>query len=79
MKIILCTLPNASDSINGVEFKRTENGMLAEVEDDVAAHFLGIDGYEELSTGEGGAGPLKEPVAPKTQKAPASGGSGQKS
>lgn len=43
---ILCTLPNASDSINGVAFEPTDGGMLSEdVGADVAELFLSIPGY----------------------------------
>lgn len=53
MKKVLCTLPNASALINGVEFEETDAGMLsAAVEDDVAKQFEGIPGYELIDAGE---------------------------
>lgn len=49
MKTILCTLPNASTLINGIEFKETPEGMLSvPVEDSVAADFATIPGYEAV-------------------------------
>lgn len=46
MPKVLCTLPNASDEINGVKFTSHEKGMLSEdVSDDVAADFASIPGY----------------------------------
>ena len=46
MPKILCTLPNASDEINGVKFVAHANGMVSEdVSDDVAAEFTAIPGY----------------------------------
>lgn len=47
MPKILCTLPNASENINGVTFVSHAKGMLSEdVSDDVAETFLSIPGYE---------------------------------
>lgn len=46
MKIITCTLPNASTEISGVAFTATDGGMVSEpVADEVAAGFDGIPGY----------------------------------
>lgn len=45
---VLCTAPNASESINGVAFTPVPGGMLSESIDAAAgAHFLRIPGYEE--------------------------------
>ena len=60
MKKVLCTLPNASALINGVEFEETDAGMLsAAVEDDVAKQFEGIPGYELIDAGEAKKEPVK--------------------
>jgi hypothetical protein len=46
MAKIICTLPNASASINGVQFNVHELGMVSEeVGQDVADTFLQITGY----------------------------------
>lgn len=46
MPLIVCKLPNASTSINGIEFKPTKGGMMAEVSDEMAALFSSIPGFE---------------------------------
>lgn len=47
MKIVTCTIPNASTLINGVAFSGSDAGMVSEpVADEVAAQFEGIPGYE---------------------------------
>lgn len=44
---VLCTLPNASELINGIRFAPTEDGMLSEdVPEDVAERLGTIDGYQ---------------------------------
>lgn len=46
MPKILCQLPNASESINGVRFVQVPKGMLSEeVSDETAAYFAAIAGY----------------------------------
>jgi len=46
MAKIICTLPNASASINGVKFSIHELGMVSEeVGQDIADRFLLITGY----------------------------------
>ncbi|HEX7642009.1 MAG TPA: hypothetical protein VF472_07320 [Burkholderiaceae bacterium] len=46
MPRVICTLPNASASINGVAFEPHELGVLSEeIEQDRADAFLRIDGY----------------------------------
>ena len=46
MAKVLCTLPNASNLINGVRFASVPDGMLSEeISDDVAANFASIPGY----------------------------------
>jgi competence ComEA-like helix-hairpin-helix protein len=43
---VLCTLPNASTSMNGFPFQQTEEGMLSEdLPADVAARFLAVPGF----------------------------------
>lgn len=65
MKIVTCTLENASNSINGVAFTQTETGMVSEpVADEVAAQFDGIPGYTSFD-------PDGSAKAPKAAKSPA--------
>jgi hypothetical protein len=46
VKIITCTLPNASTEISGVAFTQGPDGMVSEaVADETAALFSGIPGY----------------------------------
>ena len=46
MAKVLCTLPNASDEISGVEFTEQSNGMLsAEISAEQAAAFCAVPGY----------------------------------
>jgi hypothetical protein len=49
-KKILCKLPFASASINGVDFEPVDGGMQSVdvVPDDVAENFLQIEGYEAV-------------------------------
>jgi hypothetical protein len=44
---ITCTLPYASDDINGVKFAESEGGVKVsdEISDETAAQFLSIPGY----------------------------------
>jgi hypothetical protein len=47
MPKVLCTLPNASDNINGVQFVTHADGMLSvDIDDDIAANFCQIPGYQ---------------------------------
>ena len=47
MAKVLCTLPNASDNINGVKFTEHDKGMLSEeISDEAAADFVAIPGFE---------------------------------
>lgn len=46
MAKVICTLPNASELISGIEFVAHKLGMIsAEISDDVAAEFASIAGY----------------------------------
>lgn len=64
MKIVTCTLPNASTSINGVEFSATADGMVSvPVADEVASGFASIPGYSVADAKP--AKPVKAPEAPK--------------
>ena len=46
MPKVLCSLPNASQEINGVKFTQHAHGMLSEdVSDEFAASFASIPGY----------------------------------
>jgi len=61
---ILCTLPNASDRINGVTFEPTDDGMRSvEIEIEVAAEFLAIPGYRALTPE-----PAPEPPVPSPSR-----------
>lgn len=47
MSKVICTLPNASARINGVNFEPHKRGVISEdLTDEQAEHFLGIAGYE---------------------------------
>jgi hypothetical protein len=66
MKLVTCTLPNASTSINGIEFAQTADGMVSvPVDDDVAAAFASIPGYTVAD-----AEPAKPAKAAKAATAP---------
>ena len=59
---VLCTLKNASESINGVTFSAVPGGMLSDTIDAaVAAHFLRIPGYQRWAEPE----PAAEPEQPE--------------
>jgi hypothetical protein len=65
MRHVICKLPNASESISGVEFVRQDDGsvMTAEPMEDAAAEgmFGGIPGYEFVDPDAAPA----DPAAPK--------------
>lgn len=62
MPKVICSLPNASESISGVRFSPQENGVISDdVSEDVAAMFLAIPGYT-LAPGE--SAPPQEVSAP---------------
>ncbi len=43
---VLCKLPNASGLINGIKFEKHKLGRISEeIDEDIAAHFLKINGY----------------------------------
>lgn len=72
MKIVTCTLLNASTLINGVAFSGSESGMVSEpVADEVAAQFEGIPGYELADAKVAPKEPVKAPVQTEPVKAPA--------
>ena len=51
MPKVLCTLPNASEEINGIKFETHANGMLSEdVSDEVAAELSTIPGYQVVGS-----------------------------
>lgn len=62
MKKVICTLPNASEEINGVPFKLVDGAAVAEAADDVAKQFDGIPGYEVIDVGPAKA-PKKDAAA----------------
>lgn len=62
-KKVICTLPNASENINGVEFAKDLDGSMVSVavlDDAVAAQFEGITGYKVQE--------VKAPTTAKTVK-----------
>ncbi|WP_175787429.1 hypothetical protein [Burkholderia anthina] len=79
MAKVLCRLPNASEAINGVKFISHKLGMLSEeIDDDVAAVFLKIDGYVKHSAtvkqevpAQAPAPAAPPPAAPVAPAAPA--------
>ena len=72
MPKVICTRPNASLNINGVNFTPTEDGtgvISDEVSDDAAELFLSIDGYEPADAPV--QKPAEAPKAAATKPAPA--------
>jgi hypothetical protein len=62
---IRCTLPNASDNINGIPFAPEDGAMVAEIDDAVAAdHFASIPGYEVEQTTAGSKKSAEKEVKP---------------
>lgn len=69
MARVLCTLPNASDLINGVRFASTPNGMLsARMTEERAAEFAMIRGYVLVDDDGAPVKPAPEPEAPPPQE-----------
>ena len=72
MPKVLCTLENASTEISGHKFTAVEGGMLSEdLDDDTAARFLSIPGYEPVADPEPPAEPQKPAAAPAPAPKPA--------
>jgi hypothetical protein len=62
---IRCTLPNASDNINGIPFSPEDGAMVAEIDDAAAAdNFASIPGYEVEQTTAGGKKSAEKEVKP---------------
>lgn len=83
MPKVICSLPNASEIINGVRFVTHKLGMISEeVEQDVADFFARITGYsladkkgrpvDPLAGDPPGGDPPAEPPAPSADAASAS-------
>lgn len=55
-KKVICTLPNASESINGHEFELTDEGAVSKnvLSDKDAARFEKIPGYQVVDASGGG-------------------------
>lgn len=71
MKIVTCTLPNASTLISGVVFSESDSGMVSDaVTDEVAAQFEGIPGYTFADSDEAQKTPAKAGKASKVPEAP---------
>lgn len=75
MKRVLCTLPNASESISGVAFVEHVDGMLSdEIDEALADIFLSVEGFIDFIEGEkepevtGGTIEIKEVVEAKPKK-----------
>lgn len=69
MKTVICSLPHASTNINGIQFESIDDGaaVAAVLEDDVAAQFEDIPGYQVINNEQ----PPEPPKAQKTKKQPA--------
>ena len=70
MPKVICTRPNASLNINGVNFTPTEDGrgvISEEISDDAAELFLSIEGYELAEQGEQKPAAAAAPNAPATR------------
>lgn len=66
MARVLCTLPNASDTINGVRFTADRGQMVSdEISDAQAAAFTAIPGYQLVPAK---APPAPPPPSPKPAK-----------
>lgn len=76
MKKILCTLPNASTLIGGIEFKEHPKGVVSvkPVDDATAERFGKIPGYELIPVGDSGAGKGNEGGAAGSPPAKKAGG-----
>lgn len=73
MAKVLCTLPHASDLINGVKFVEHKLGMLSEeISDEAAALFLSIEGY--VIPGKKAATKDADPATPPADAKPAPDG-----
>jgi hypothetical protein len=74
MAKILCMLPNASDSINGVKFVTHKLGMISEeLEDEAAEAFLAIKGYvltDKKGKPVAGSIPAEDPPEGEKESAP---------
>lgn len=65
-KKVICTLPNASELINGIAFAKDLDGSMVSVEvldDAVAAQFQGITGFKV----EDAKGPAAAKAAPASK------------
>lgn len=72
MAKVICTLPNASTSINGVAFVSAKGAMISEeISDEKAAHFASIKGYT-LADRKGK--PVEQPADPNAGEQGAAGG-----
>lgn len=67
MKTVICTLPNASENINGIAFERgADGGVQARMSAAEAAQFEGIPGYAitDGAGAEAGGAPVKSKASP---------------
>lgn len=74
MPKVICTRPNASLLINGVNFTPLEDGtgvISEEIGDEAAELFLSIPGYEAADDGEGSAPATPAPAAAQPKAKPA--------
>ena len=74
MPKVICTRPNASLNINGVNFTPTEDGrgvISEEISDDTAELFLSIEGYELAEQGDQKPAAAAAKPAAKALAAPA--------
>lgn len=79
MPKVICTLPNASESINGIKFVSHKQGMISEdVSEEEAKSLTSIPGYHlhDSATGgikEGSGTPASTPAAPAAPGGPVTG------
>jgi len=71
MARVLCTLHNASNSINGVAFEPHPKGVVSEeIDQDTADHFLSINGYEPHDEAEDDGSGQKSEQKPESKETP---------
>lgn len=74
MSFVICTLPNASDLINGIEFEEHKDGKIskAAVPAEVAEVFAQIEGYRVVDA-KGAKAAAKKDEKPAADEAAAEG------
>lgn len=68
MPKVICTLPNASNSINGHDFEDHPDGKIsADLPEEVAANFATIDGYKIADEAHAEKHPAEKPHSRKKE------------